>query len=953
MTFGLNYSLKSRILAGISVLAMLVSMTFPVRASSEPLSLSDQSSVETWKSLLENKNAEDSYLYYLESHKQAAMLENGPALDSSAVMPESKNVIMETDGVLLNADGQAVFGAEIAEEGLYSLRIEYMYTDASEYENSDLSILIDDKVPFHQAQLLSLPRIWTQKATVHENGANDRLPDVIQSLDKASYVPVDESGIEGYYYFFLTKGFHKISLTSETGGFCVMSVKIGLNKKSLPDIGKQAYTGELITIEAEDFYLKNDSSISGGTDRTNAATIPNDPVYKKINILDGDRFIKPNQMVTWSFHVKESGRFRIALRFKQDSMPGLFVSRNLYIDGIPLTENENAIRFDYDDNWQLNYVKTSGKDEIVVDLAAGEHTISLEVTLGELSEYVQRLDDVIFALNCLYRKIVMITGSTPDLYRDYDLEAEIPILIPCFRDIEAELNDIYSGLQQMGASGGLLSVLRQTAQQLNDFHTDSYRLQDRLSQYASNISSISSLTMTMQEQPLALDRIFLVGSENTSIKYKAGFFESFWFNCRAFLGSFFCDYSMLDTVGSDATETITAWYSGSREQAEVLQNVIGEQFSVAHKDIAVDLKLVTLPLTQAILAGTAPDVCLSVGRNQPVNLGARGVLEDLSKYEGYSDVHKTYGDNLIRPYIYKDAVYGIPITLDYHMMFYRKDVLEEFDLQPPETWDQFYEMIPVLQQSNLFIGLPYTLVGASEGSLGVKDIFATLLLQRKANIYSDDLLSVRLDDRAVGDVFKEWTEFYSKYGFSLEYNFYNRFRTGEMPLAIASYSSYMMLESAAPEIKGLWEMSPIPGTRLEDGSIDNSEAASGTAVIMLKDSKHKAATWEFIKWWSSADAQSTFGNKLEVLMGKAARYTPANQEAVKKLYWSDEALNALMKQRESITELPEVLGGYYVVRSLDNAFRTVLYNNAHYKEALLTQNEIINTEMARKQREFS
>ena len=73
---------------------------------------------------------------------------------------------------------------------------------------------------------------------------------------------------------------------------------------------------------------------------------------------------------------------------------------------------------------------------------------------------------------------------------------------------------------------------------------------------------------------------------------------------------------------------------------------------------------------------------------------------------------------------------------------------------------------------------------------------------------------------------------------------------------------------------------------------------------------------------------------------------------MKLLPWDEDNYNALMEQRSRIQELPEVLGGYYVVRSIDNAFRTVLYNGANYKEALLTQNVIINTELERKQREF-
>ena len=147
-------------------------------------------------------------------------------------------------------------------------------------------------------------------------------------------------------------------------------------------------------------------------------------------------------------------------------------------------------------------------------------------------------------------------------------------------------------------------------------------------------------------------------------------------------------------------------------------------------------------------------------------------------------------------------------------------------------------------------------------------------------------------------------------------------------------------------------MTQIPGTRREDGSIDRTQAASGTAAIMLQGSEHKEAAWKFLQWWTSAEAQGAYGNAVEDLMGEAARYTPANPDAVKLLPWDEDNYNALMEQRSRIQELPEVLGGYYVVRSIDNAFRTVLYNGANYKEALLTQNVIINTELERKQREF-
>ena len=40
-------------------------------------------------------------------------------------------------------------------------------------------------------------------------------------------------------------------------------------------------------------------------------------------------------------------------------------------------------------------------------------------------------------------------------------------------------------------------------------------------------------------------------------------------------------------------------------------------------------------------------------------------------------------------------------------MFYRTDIFEELGIEPPETWEDLYRIIPVLQRNNMEIGLPY------------------------------------------------------------------------------------------------------------------------------------------------------------------------------------------------------------------------------------------------------
>ena len=107
-----------------------------------------------------------------------------------------------------------------------------------------------------------------------------------------------------------------------------------------------------------------------------------------------------------------------------------------------------------------------------------------------------------------------------------------------------------------------------------------------------------------------------------------------------------------------------------------------------------------------------------------------------------------------------------------------------------------------------------------------------------------------------------------------------------------------------------------------------------------------------MKWWASAESQARYGVEIETLMGTASRYNPANIAAMEQLSWSQEELSILKEQRSWIREIPEVPGGYYTSRCIDNAFRNVVLKSENYREALLEQNVIINTEISRKRREF-
>ena len=126
-------------------------------------------------------------------------------------------------------------------------------------------------------------------------------------------------------------------------------------------------------------------------------------------------------------------------------------------------------------------------------------------------------------------------------------------------------------------------------------------------------------------------------------------------------------------------------------------------------------------------------------------------------------------------------------------------------------------------------------------------------------------------------------------------DFVSRFRSGEMPLGVASYATYNTLMVSAPEIRGLWDFTLFPGTKKEDGSIDRTAQTDGLCCLMVatKDEKVKQNAWEFMKWWVSADAQVRFGREMESILGASARYQTANRDALRQLAWSNKQLAVL------------------------------------------------------------
>ena len=237
--------------------------------------------------------------------------------------------------------------------------------------------------------------------------------------------------------------------------------------------------------------------------------------------------------------------------------------------------------------------------------------------------------------------------------------------------------------------------------------------------------------------------------------------------------------------------------------------------------------------------------------------------------------------------------------------------MAELGLDVPETWTDVYERtLPILNQN----GLQFAPAG-----------FSTFIFQLGGQYYTDDGLRTALDSPVAYQAFKEWTEQYTSYGMPIEYNFFNRFRTGEMPIGIANYGMYVQIATAAPELYGRWDIAMVPGHVREDGVIDRSIGnIADTCSVILSQTALADEAFTFLDWWTSTDVQVQFGRELEALLGTGARWNTANVEAFGRLPWDRTHRDVILKQMEWGKEIPVVLGGYFTSRHLNNAWNRVV-----------------------------
>lgn len=735
---------------------------------------------------------------------------------------------------------------------------------------------------------------------------------------------------------------------------------------------------DVVRLEGE--YTANTSTnvVYPVEDRSDALTSPVDTSRTLLNTIGTEKWETAGQWIRYKFQVNAAGMYEIYTRFKQSYLDGMYVCRTLkiytegydsadayqekfgntagYYNGVPF-EEATQLRFDYNNAWQVKGLSNGGNQDATFKLYFEQgvtYTLHFEVALGSMSALVRQIEDILTSLNDDYLSIIKLTGSSPDDYRDYSFTRLLPnTMLDMLVQSEA-LGEVSKFLKEdtVGVSSSYTGICDKLKNLLEKMGRDEDAIAKNLDNFKTYVGSLGTFLTDAKTQPLQVDYFQIQGASAKAPKAKANFFRSFAHEVSSFVMSFFRDYNSMGSMDTgDATEqrSVNVWLAYGRDQSQVIRNLCTNDFT-PDSQISVDLKLISGgTLLPSILAGMGPDVYLGLGQTDVINYAIRGALMNVEELEGFDDVVQNFNDAAMTVLSIADAdgdmhTYGLPENQQFPMMFIRTDILLNLDIEIPKTWEDLYVAQSKLESNNM--------------EIGVTTDYKMHLYQLGGSLFADNGMRINLDSVLGLKAFETMCNMFTQYSFPYKYNAANRFRTGEMPIIIADYTSlYNHLKVFATELDGSWTFVPLPGYEMtdEDGNtyINNKAVSTVTAAVMVKEeNKNYTDAWTFLKWYTDAPCQTEYANEMVAILGDSAKHSTANRQALESMPWTNDEFIEIDRQFSNLASIPNYPGYYIIDRYTNFAFLSAYNDDADPSSELLSYIKTINKEITRKREEF-
>ncbi|TFE26289.1 extracellular solute-binding protein [Cohnella luojiensis] len=883
-----------------------------------------------------------------------------PGTAKAALTPASKSKGYDEDVFTWNDQTPEInFSVNVPQEGLYRIQIDY-FALPGKIAPPERGIKINGNFPYFEARRFVLPRLWQNESDHFEKdqlGNDVYAKQVERSAWQTAYLTDASYLIDEPLLVQLKKGSNTISLTylreaMHVGRITVESpeqldtyeqylTKNGAGGKE-PDI--------LLAYEAEMPYVKSDSYIQAVASGDVNVT-PQSKSLIALNTIGADSWKQGGQSVTWKIKAEQSGYYHIAFKYTQYFKTNMPVFRKVMIDGkIPFREL-SRYPFPYSADWSNEVLGISEGNPYKFYLSQGEHELTLIANPSPYQRVIQTVRRAMDELGVLNLEIKMATGNTQDVNRDWDIIEQIPDIVDRLNGIARQLREEYEYLSTLSESSpdearNLLIGAKQLERLARDPSTIPVRF-ERISEGSGSVNQkLGDLLLLLPQQQLQIDKFYVYANEKLP-KAKAGWWKKVMSMNKSFFASFTTDYSQINPAEEDSLQI---WVNRPRQYVMLMQQIANQEFT-AKTGIKVSLSL--MPNEQKLIlanaSGDSPDVALGVTEKLPYELALRGALSDVSQFPDYQEVLRRFAPGAMLPFIFDNGTYAMPETQNFWVMYYRKDILDALKIKVPDTWNEVLGILPDLQRYGMNFYAPI----ADSAALKNFSLTAPFIYQQGGELFEEGGMRTAVDSEEALQGFKLMTNMFTIYNMPLQVaNFYNHFRDGNLPIGISNYNTYVELTTAAPELAGSWKIAPYPGVKNDKGEIVRWAPGTGTGAIVFKNSDKQQQGWEFVKWWTSAEVQTEFGNLIETINGPTYRWNSANLEAFGQLPWPEEDLKVINEQWKWLKDVAHIPGDYMLDRELSNSWNKVVIDGKNPRKTIEDAVTLANREITKKMEEF-
>jgi len=862
---------------------------------------------------------------------------------------------------VLERDESVTFNINVQAGGLYELVLDYRIP-GNTLRNLTIEVRINDDIQFDEATTIDVPLRWRD---LSKDFTTDRWGDESLPLQER----IDEWGrLELYnnlYYtvdpllFNLQSGTNVITITNMTAETLILGnlyatqprVHLTYQEYLANHPSGQNAPSTLISINATCYIEKNSSFIRLGS-MNNPILEPFDPIYSRLNILDGVAWQRPGQSVTFEFVVAMTGWYEIAFHYMNEKSD--FSSfRSIAINGeIPFAELAN---YEFPPTqigrWEHEILGTEDEN-FRFFLEAGTHTITLRAEYEALSSHIRNLQLVSDHINQFALDIMRITGNDVDQNRTWNLTRLLPATssyLEAYRTLlQSTVNEL-SIYAPNSVDSAMLSFLNRAIIQLEEMSEKPNELPlhlDRLSQGSGSVAQMVGDTISnLTGQPLYLSGIHIFNDHDLPAA-NATFLNRTGSRLRSFTSTFTSERFRV----TEDPDAINIWVNRPITHIHTMQRLADAYFT---QETGIRVNILAMPdvnrLILANAADTSPDIALGLGSAMPFDLAIRGALYDLTQFPDFWEVASRFPSGSFIPFIFDDGIYALPETLEFQTLIYRRDIMDGLELEIPDTWDDVIDMLPILQRYGMNFFHPM----AGGGSLKWFFQTAPFIYQQGGILYQPDGMGVAINSAEAVQGIHQLNNLFRTFALPAQVaSFYNSFREGTLPIGIVMFSEYLQIQNAAPELVGKWDIAPIPGTINADGEMNRWFVANGVSGVIFQDSTRVDESWEFMKWWLSEEVQTLYSLDLQSTFGPEFLWLPANLAAVNNSTLDRHHLDVILASAEWIRDVPRIPGHYMLERGLSNIWNQAVFDGVSTRVAIDREVIAIDREIRRKMTEF-